>query len=165
VDERGDLHLRSDRRVEDALQGLRSSGGLSGLPGEGAPLPPDPDQDAGDAWAARHLTRTSAARPLWLELRSDIAHERTRIIARLRVHLAWLERREALLRQLPAERIAREAAATRRADERVRAELERVVNDLNALVRRQNLSVTVSSLELPLFTREGLLEVARAARR
>jgi len=104
-------------------------------------------------------------RPVWAELRSEIGERRARILTRLRAHLVWVERREALLERLPAERIARESAATRDADKRVRAELAEQVEELNGLVRRHNLMVTVASLELPLLRAERLLEVARAGRR
>ncbi len=156
---------RIEYGVEQRLRELRDGGELSGLPGEGAPLPPDPDADAGDAWAARHIVRTARVRPVWAELRAEIGERRARILTRLRAHLSWVERRAALLERLPAERIARESAATRDADKRVRAELAEQVEELNGLVRRYNLMVTVASLELPLLKAERLLEVARAGRR
>ena len=99
--------------VEARIRELQDAGELSGLPGEGQPLPKDPDDEAGEAWAARHVLRTSGARPLWSELRRDITERRMRIVTRLRGHLAWLERRQALLEHLPAERIVSEAALTR----------------------------------------------------
>jgi len=154
---------RIEYGVEQRLRELRDGGELSGLPGEGAPLAPDPD--AGDAWAVRHIVRTARVRPVWAELRAEIGERRARILTRLRAHLVWVERREALLERLPAERIARESAATRDADKRVRAELAEQVEELNGLVRRYNLMVTVASLELPLLRAERLLEVARAGRR
>ena len=96
----------SETRVEQQLRELRDSGALRGLPGEGAPLPADPDADAGDAWAARHLSRGSAARPAWADLRQEIQHRTAGLIARLRAHDGWLSARAALLERLPAERIA-----------------------------------------------------------
>src|SRR5438093_4205813 len=86
---------RIEYGVEQRLRELRDGGELSGLPGEGAPLPPDPDADAGDAWAARHIVRTARVRPVWAELRAEIGERRARILTRLRAHLAWVERREA----------------------------------------------------------------------
>ena len=94
--------------VEARIRELRDRGELTGLPGEGQPLPPDPDDGAGAAWAGRHVLRTSDARPLWTELRREITERRMRIVTRLRGHLAWLERRKALLEHLPAERIVAE---------------------------------------------------------
>jgi len=78
------------------MRELRDAGELSGLPGEGSPLPADPDDDAGEAWAARHVVRTSGAQPVWAELRRDITERRVRIVTRLRGHLAWVARRQEL---------------------------------------------------------------------
>ena len=156
---------RIEHAVEERLRKLRDGGELSDLPGEGAPLPRDPDADAGDAWAARHIVRTAQVRPVWADLRQEIADRRTRILRRQRSHLAWVERRQELLGRLPAERIAGESAATKQADKRVRAEIAQEIDELNALVRRHNLIVKAASLELPLFSVERLLEVARADRR
>lgn len=150
--------------VEARIRELHDAGELSGLPGEGQPLPPDPDDAAGEAWASRHVLRTSGARPLWSELRRDITERRKRILTRLRAHLAWLERRQALLEHLPAERIVSEVSLTKQIDGRVRAEVAQAIAELNALVRHHNLVVTATSLHLGTATVEGLLETARAPR-
>ena len=151
-------------RVEARIRGLREAGELSGLPGEGQPLPIDPDDAAGEAWAARHVLRTSGARPLWSELRRDITKRRMPIVTRLRAHLVWLERRQALLEHFPAERIVSEVALTKRDDDRVRAEVEHAIAELNALISHHNLVVTATSLHLGTATLEGLIEIARAPR-
>jgi hypothetical protein len=151
-------------RVEDRIRELRDAGELSGLSGEGQPLPADPDDDASESWAARHLLRTSGARPLWADLRRDIAERRMRIVARLRAHLVWLDRRRALLEHLPGERIVPEVARTNEADARVRAEVTQAIAELNSLVRHHNLVVTATSLHLATATLDGLIEVARASR-
>lgn len=148
--------------MEARIRELQDAGELSGLPGEGQPLPKDPDAAAGEAWAARHVLRTSGARPLWSELRRDITERRMRILTRLRGHLAWLERRQALLESLPAERIVSEVALTKTADGRVRAEVARAVAELNALVKHHNLAVTATSLHIGTATLEALIETARA---
>ena len=150
--------------VEARIRELQDAGELSGLPGEGQPLPPDPDDDASEAWAARHVVRTSGARPLWAELRRDITERRTRMILRLRAHLAWLERREALLEHVPAERIVAEVALTNDADARVRAEVEHSIAELNALVKHHNLVVTATSLHLTIASLDGLIDIARKPR-
>jgi hypothetical protein len=150
--------------VEARIRELRDAGELSGLPGEGHPLPPDPDNEAGEAWASRHVLRTSGARPLWTELRREITERRTRVVMRLRGHLIWLERRKALLEHLPAERIVAEVALTNEADARVRAEVTRAIAELNALVTHYNLVVRATSLHLAMATLEGLIDVARAQR-
>jgi hypothetical protein len=150
--------------VESRIRELRDSGELSGLPGEGQPLPTDPDDEAGEAWASRHLLRTSGARPLWSDLRRDITERRARIVTRLRAHLAWLARRQALLEHLPAERIVRELALTKETDGRVRAEVLAAIAELNALVRQHNLVVTATSLHIPTASMEGLIEIASARR-
>jgi hypothetical protein len=149
--------------VEARIRELREAGELSGLPGEGRPLPNDPDDNAGDAWASRHVLRTSGSLPLWSE-RRDIAERRLRIVTRLRAHLEWIERRRALLEQLSAERIVSEVARTEEVDGRVRAEISQAIAELNAQVRRHNLIVTAPGLHLATATLEGLTDVARAAR-
>ena len=150
--------------VEARIRELRDAGELSGLPGEGEPLPTDPDDDARDAWGARHVLRTSGARPLWADLRREITERRSRIVARLRAHLGWLDRRQGLLEHLPAERIVAEVARTNEADARVRAEVAHAIAELNALVRHHNLVVTATSLHMAIVSLEGLIEVARARR-
>lgn len=150
--------------VEARIRELRDTGELSGLPGEGRRLPPDPDADASEAWAARHVLQTSGARPLWAELRRDITERRTRIVMRLRAHLVWLERRQALLEHVPAERIVQEVALTNEADARVRAEVAQAIAELNALVRHHNLVVTATTVHVATVTLEGLIDVARASR-
>lgn len=87
-----------------------------------------------------------------------------RIVTRLRAHLAWLERRQALLKQLPAERIVAEVALTKQTDDRVRAEVAHAVAELNALIRHHNLVVTATPLHLATATLEGLIDIARASR-
>ena len=149
-------------RVERQIRELRESGDLRSLPGEGAPFPPDPDADAGDAWAARHLARTAKARPAWAELRLDIAERRERLIARLRAHERWLEQRRSLVARMSAERIVAEDAATREVDARTRRDVASGVQEINALVREHNLAVAVAALHLPLTTLAELLAVARA---
>jgi len=150
--------------IEQRIREMRDSGELSGLPGEGAPLPVDPDGATGDAWAARHLVRTSRARPEWVVLRREIEEFRSRLAARVRAHQAWLERRAALLDRVPAERIVGEVAATRAADGRVRDELSVAVGELNALVRQHNLLVPSAALHVHVVMLEALLAGARDQR-
>ena len=150
--------------METRIRELLESGELNRLPGEGRPLATDPDDEAGDAWASRHVLRTSGSLPLWTELRREITERRVRIVTRLRTHLDWLERRNALLEELSAERIVAEVERTRQIDARVRAEISQAIAELNALVRRHNLMVTATALHLPIATLEGLVDVARAHR-
>jgi hypothetical protein len=82
----------------------------------------------------------------------------------LRSHLAWLERRQAFLEHVPAERIVREVALTKEVDARVRAEVSQAIAEVNALVRHHNLVVTATSLHLTTATLDGLLDVTRAPR-
>ena len=142
------------------MRELCVAGELSGLPGEGRPFAPDPDDGAGDAWAARHVLRMSGSRPAWAELRHEIADERARLVARVRRHLNWLRDRGALLDGLPAERIVGEGEATRTIDERVRGELGRAALELNALASRHDLMVP-PSLQLSRLSVERLCELAR----
>ena len=150
--------------AEARIRELQEAGELSGLPGEGKPLPADPDDNASEAWAARHVLRTSDARPLWADLRRDITERRTRIVMRLRAHLVWLERRKALIEHLPAERIVAEVALTNEADARVRAEVAQAIGELNALIRHHNLVVSATSVHIGTVTLETLIDIARAPR-
>jgi len=127
-------------------------------------LPADPDDHTGEAWASRHVLRTSGARPVWYDLRRDCTERRGRIVTRLRAHLLWLERRQALLEHLPAERIVPEVALTEQADARVRAELAQAIAELNAAVRHHNLVVTAASLHLPIASLDDLVVIARSGR-
>jgi hypothetical protein len=86
------------------------------------------------------------------------------VVTRLRAHREWLDRRAALLTDLPAERIVGEVAATRQADARVRSEIAHAVGELNALIRHHNLVVTAPALHLSAATAEALDEIARAPR-
>jgi len=125
----------------------------------------DPDAAAGDAWAARHVVRTTGARPLWTELRREITERRLRIVTRLRAHVTWLARRQELLQRMPSERIVSEVAITKKGDDRAHAEIAQAIAELNALVRHHNLVVTATSLHIPTATLERLLELARAPHR
>jgi hypothetical protein len=109
------------------------------------------------------VLRTSGARPLWTDLRLDITERRARILMRLRGHFVWLERRQALLQHLPAERIVPEVVLTNEADARVRAEVVQAIADLNALVRHHNLVVTATGLHLAIATLDGLIDAARVS--
>ena len=147
----------TDRAVERRIRELRDAGELTGLPGEGAPLPADPDAGAGEAWAARHLVRASRAQPKWLALRVEIAELRSRLAARLRAHERWLERRTDAIARVPAERILLESAATRAADERARTELAKAIDEVNSMIRRHNLLVPSTAVHIGLVTLQGLV--------
>jgi Domain of unknown function (DUF1992) len=149
--------------VEEQLRELRDSGALRNLPGDGVPLPADPDADAGAAWAARHLSRVAGARAPWADLRQEIREERARLLARLRAHDAWLRGRAELMATVPAERILGETATTRETDVRVRSEVAARVQELNALVGRHNLLVTGSTLHLRTVTLDELIAEASGA--
>ena len=155
---------RIEGRVENEIRELERAGELRGLPGEGRPFSPDPDADAGDAWAARHLVRSAQARPAWAELRREVTEQRARIVHRMRAHLTWVERRQAMLKSLPAERIVTEVHATRDTEARVRRELASAVEETNALAREHNLIVPAAALHLPIATLDGLFEIAGTQR-
>jgi hypothetical protein len=101
---------------------------------------------------------------MWYDLRRDCTERRARIVTRLRAHFLWLERRQALLDHLPAERILREIGLTEQADGRVRAEVAQAIAELNAVVKHHNLVVTATSLHLPIASLEDLLAIARSPR-
>jgi Asp-tRNA(Asn)/Glu-tRNA(Gln) amidotransferase A subunit family amidase len=142
------------RKIEgDAAQRIRElaeSGELRDLPGQGAPLRDDDPQND-DGWAARHVMRQANAAPEWVELRKDIDERKALIKRRFAAHREWLHDRTRFLGELPADRIVDAAHATATRDQKVRAELETAVGELNALIRRYDLLV-VPTLQLPLVT-------------
>src|SRR5690349_6551993 len=80
---------RIERAIDEQLRETAERGDLSGLPGEGAPLPPDADQDAGERWAAAHVLRNANAVPEWVDLRREIDTARERLVRRVRAHREW----------------------------------------------------------------------------
>jgi len=155
VDDRRSAKLRKiEEGVESSIRDLAEKGELRGLPGEGKPLPDDdPSTDAG--WAARHIVKQAKAVPAWAELRRDIDERRARIRRRLIAHREWLHDRTRFIAELPADRILEATHATATRDQRVRAELDQAVSELNALIRRYDLLV-VPAMQLPLVTLERL---------
>ena len=143
-----------ERDVEGRLRELARSGELQGLPGQGEPLRDD-DGGTDEGWAARHLMRQAKVVPEWAELRREIDERTAKIKRRLQVHREWLHDRARLLTELPADRIVDASRATEARDARVRAELDRAVSEVNALIRRYDLLV-VPAMQLPLVTLERL---------
>ena len=133
---------------------LAESGELRGLPGEGGPLRDD-DRGTDAGWAARHVMRHAEAVPAWVDLRKEIDDRRGRIKRRLAAHHEWLHDRTRFLAELSADRIVDASHATAARDQRVRAELEREVSELNLLIRRYDLLVG-PALQLPLATLERI---------
>ena len=146
------------RRIEEdtarRISHLADSGELRGLPGEGAPLRDD-DRGTDDGWAARRVMRQADAVPAWVDLRKEIDGRRARIKRRLAAHHEWIRDRTRFLAELPADRIVDASHATAARDQKVRAELETAVGELNALIRRYDLLV-IPALQLPLATLERI---------
>ena len=117
------------------------------------------DGGPAETWAARHILKNAGATPAWVDLRREIDERVARIRRRVIAHHEWLRDRTRYLAELPAERIVDAVHATAARDARVRAELERDLSELNALIRRYDLIVT-PAMQLPLVTRERL-EAAR----
>ena len=140
--------------VERRINHLVEGGELRGLPGEGAPLRED-DLRTDEGWAARHVMRQAEAVPAWVDLRKDIEERRARIKRRLRAHREWLHDRTRFLTELPADRIVDASHATAARDQKVRAEIDVAIGELNALIRRYDLLVT-PALQLPLVTLERI---------
>lgn len=146
------------RKIEDGVERrireLAESGELRGLPGEGKPVRDD-DHGTDDGWAARRVMRQAEAVPVWIDLRKEIDERRARIRRRLAAHQQWLHDRTLFLAELPADRIVDASRATAARDQKVRAELEHAIGELNALIRRYDLLVR-PALQLPLVTLERL---------
>lgn len=151
-----------ERGVEDRLRVMAEAGELSGLPGEGRPIPAD-DGLAGERWAAVHAMRNAGVVPEWSELRREIDARADALVARARRHLRWLRARQEHLVGLPAERILEAAKATREADAGVRHEMAEAIAELNGLVRRYDLIVPVDGLRIAPLTLERVLARAEGA--
>ena len=145
---------RLEAGVDGRIRDLADRGELRDLPGEGKPLRDD-DRGMDDGWAARHVMRQAEAVPAWIDLRKEIDDRRARIKRRLSAHREWLHDRTRFLAELPADRIVDASHATAARDQRVRAELERDVSELNLLIRRYDLLVG-PALQLPLVTLERI---------
>ncbi|MDQ2952443.1 MAG: hypothetical protein M3R54_09300 [Chloroflexota bacterium] len=147
------LH-RIESAVEQRLRELAEQGQLRGLPGEGARsrTTPTPTTRPGPLV-------TSSVRRTWSRRGSACARRfderRARVERRLKAHREWLQDRTLLLAQLPADRIVDASRATAERDQKIRAELEPAVSELNALIRRFDLLVTLA-LQLPLVTLDRL---------
>jgi hypothetical protein len=146
------------RKIEGGVEGrireLADSGALRGLPGEGKPIRDD-DHGTDEGWAARRVMRQAEAVPAWIDLRREIDERRARITRRLASHRQWLHDRTLFLAELPADRIVDASRATAARDQKVKAELEHAIGELNALIRRYDLLVG-PALQLPLVTLERL---------
>lgn len=148
---------------EDRLRELAESGELSGLPGEGRPLPIDGEQ-AGDRWAAFRVMQQNRILPSWAAARREIDAGTAVLVRRVAAHTAWLDARAALLRTLPADRILDAARVTRQEDERVRREVDLATEALNQRIAPYNAQVPSERLQLLPLRAEALFAAASRAR-
>jgi DnaJ-like protein len=144
---------RIERDVERRLREVVESVETQKLPGTGAPL--RDTSHTGETWAARHILENANAAPEWADLRKDIETRLERIHRRVTAHREWLHDRARLLAEVPADRIVETVHATNTRDLRVRGEIETLVGEVNALIRRYDLLV-VPAMQLPLVTMERL---------
>jgi ElaB/YqjD/DUF883 family membrane-anchored ribosome-binding protein len=101
-----------DRQIREAM----ADGRFDDLPFHGRPLPKEDDSAAGE-WAMAHrMLRNAGVAPPWIEADKEAR--------------ALLERRDALLR--------RAAGASPATMHRLRAELERLVEEVNPAIGRLN---------------------------
>lgn len=147
------IEAETERTIREAIE----AGEFRGLPGEGAPLPPD---EGPERWAAARVMKNASALPEWAELRREVEAERERLLRRLRAHLAWLRARDAALEALPAERILDATRATADRDAAFRRELSEAVARLNATIARHNLVLGAPLLQLAPLTVERLFRLA-----
>ncbi|MDP9266416.1 MAG: DUF1992 domain-containing protein [Chloroflexota bacterium] len=162
-EERGPDALRGlERSIEERLRRMSETGELARLPGEGRPLPLEGDD--GPQWAAFHLMKNNRVLPQWADMRKEIDAERARLLARVRRHLAWVDRRGAELRRLPAERIVEGARITREEERRFQERVGADVRELNSRIDRYNTAVPAASLQLPPIAVGRLFAAARAAK-
>ena len=167
---RGDDAFERLRRVqsdvEDRIAEAIEQGEFELLEGAGRRLASDPDEDAGERWAAVHLLRTAGAAPEWLDLRLEILSERELIARRMCAHAEWSVSRRDAIRRVPAERLLEHARATEAAERRFQTDLDGSVRELNRRIARHNLLVRAPALQLFPLTIDGLRHLAeRGARR
>jgi hypothetical protein len=118
IDEQGNRQVAPtweslvDRQIREAME----DGRFDDLPFHGRPLPKEDDSAAGE-WAMAHrMLRNAGVAPPWIEADKEAR--------------ALLERRDALLR--------RAAGASPATMHRLRAELERLVEEVNPAIGRLN---------------------------
>ncbi len=113
-----------DRQVREAME----AGQFDDLPFQGERLPLEDDTFAGEWAMAFHMLRNAGAAPPWIEADKEVR--------------ALLERREAIFARAStpsaATSVATSAAPSAFARRRDRAELERLVVEINAAVARLN---------------------------
>lgn len=148
---------------EDRLREFAESGELSGLPGEGLPLPLDGDF-AGERWAAFRVMQQNRILPPWAAARREIDTGTADLVRRINAHTAWLAARSVLLRALPADRILDAAAVTRREDARVRGEVDLAARALNERIASYNAQVPSARLQLLPLRTEALFTAASGGR-
>ncbi|HUQ17187.1 MAG TPA: DUF1992 domain-containing protein [Candidatus Saccharimonadales bacterium] len=148
---------------EERLRELAERGELSGLPGEGRPLPLDGDL-AGDRWAAFRVMQQNKILPPWAAARREIDARQDALTKRVAAHVAWLDARAAQLRTLPAERILDATRSTRLVDQRVRREVELAVEALNRRIGPYNAQVPSERLQLLPLRAEALFAAAAERR-
>jgi hypothetical protein len=153
------LQAEIERQIAEAAE----RGDLAGLAGEGRPLPRDPDDGAGERWAAAHVLRNAEAAPEWIDLRKRIFAERDALARRVRAHQEWHDARRKALERLHAEALLPYMRETERGDDRFHAELADAVDELNRRIARHNLLVRVHALQLAPTTVAGVEALVAAA--
>ena len=137
-----------DGGMEARLRDLAGSGELSGLPGEGRPIPREDLAGDDASWAAFRLMKNNKVIPVWSQERIEIDAELDRLRARCRGQQAWLAARALALGTLPGDRIVEAARVTAAADQRFRSELGSAVQALNERIGRYNAIVPSAGLAL-----------------
>ncbi len=146
--------------MEGRLTDLAGSGELSGLPGEGRPIPREDLAGDDASWAAFRIMKNNRVIPVWSQERIEIDAELDRLRARCRGHRAWLSARALALRTLPGDRIVEAVRFTAGADQRFRSELESAVQALNERIGRYDAIVPSAGLALLPVSAAALLASA-----
>ncbi len=138
-----------ERIIDDKIKSAQESGAFDNLKNHGKPLPDDGEPN-GEDWLANHLLRQAGVLPTWLQLRTEIYHERPRVLD--------------ALHEYESERAKRDPFNIRDSAILVRLE-ERYIEcatQVNKKIDEHNLRCPSISLEIPRF-QEDLIRRRRLA--
>lgn len=69
-----------DSPIDEQIRTAQAQGKFDNLPGFGKPLPRDESYElAGEHWMSNHILKQAGYLPIWLELRKEIAAERSAV--------------------------------------------------------------------------------------
>jgi hypothetical protein len=138
-----------DRVIDDKIKTAYENGAFDNLKNHGRPLPDD-GESSGEDWLANHLLRQAGVLPTWLQLRKEIAEERSSVLEALHEYERERSRLDPLNLRHSAILVRLEEQYAERATE------------INKKIDEHNLRCPSISLEIPRF-QEDLIRRRRVA--